>query len=51
MHDRPDGRAPSSGRHFAGARLPYAGGTLAMTVALPDAGHESAALTELLGTA
>jgi serpin B len=36
------------GDHYEGARLPYAGGTLAMTVALADAGHESAALTEVL---
>lgn len=36
------------GDHFDGARLPYAGGTLAMTVALPEPGHESAALSELL---
>jgi serpin B len=37
-----------AGRHFSGARMPYAGGTLAMTVALPD-GSEAAALAELLG--
>jgi len=37
-----------SGQHFRGARLPYAGGTLAMTVALPT-GSEAAALGELLG--
>jgi serpin B len=36
------------GDHFDGARLPYAGNTLAMTVALPEEGHESAALTEVL---
>jgi serpin B len=36
------------GRHFTGARLPYRGGTLAMTVALPT-GREDAALAELLG--
>jgi serpin B len=35
-----------AGRHFTGARLPYGGGRLAMTVALP--GDESAALEELL---
>jgi serpin B len=37
------------GHHFRGARLSYAGGTLAMTVALPGPGDESAALRELLG--
>lgn len=37
-----------SGLHYRGARLPYAGGTLAMTVALPTR-SESAALGELLG--
>ena len=38
-----------SGPHFHGARLPYAGGTLAMTVALPTA-SETAALRDLLGS-
>ena len=36
-----------AGRHFTGARLPYGGGRLAMTVALPGA-DEPAALAELL---
>jgi serpin B len=36
------------GLHFRGARLAYAGGRLAMTVALPDPGSESAALRDLL---
>jgi serpin B len=36
------------GRHFRGARLAYAGDTLAMTVALPT-GPEAAALHELVG--
>jgi serpin B len=36
------------GRHFQAARLPYAGGSLAMTVALPESGQEPAALQELL---
>jgi serpin B len=36
-----------AGRHFTGARLPYGGGRLAMTVALPGA-DESDALDELL---
>jgi serpin B len=43
-----DGSAYVEGRHFRGARLPYAGGSLAMTVALPN-GSEAAALRELLG--
>jgi serpin B len=37
-----------AGSHIHGARLPYAGGRLAMTVALPH-GSEAAALRELLG--
>jgi serpin B len=49
MHGDPEGSAVYlTGRHFAGARLPYRSGTLAMTVALPTAG-EDAALAELLG--
>jgi serpin B len=36
------------GRHFRGARLPYAGGRLAMTVALPNGGSEPMALADLL---
>jgi serpin B len=49
MHSGADGSAAwVPGTHFVGARLPYAGNTLAMTVALPDGGHESAALVELL---
>jgi serpin B len=36
------------GAHFRSARLPYAGGGLAMTVALPTPGAESAAVAELL---
>ena len=43
-----EGSTYISGVHFQGARLPYAGGTLAMTVALPT-GSEAAALRELLG--
>jgi serpin B len=38
-----------AGRHFRGARLRYAGGRLAMTVALPETGSEQPALSELLG--
>ncbi len=45
-----EGPAYVVGRHFRGARLPYAGSTLAMTVALPEPGQESAALRELVGT-
>jgi serpin B len=36
------------GTHFRGARLLYAGGRLAMTVALPQRGSESVALSDLL---
>jgi serpin B len=42
-----EGPAYVSGAQFRGARLPYAGGTLIMTVALPT-GAEDAALRELL---
>jgi serpin B len=42
-----EGSTYVEGRHFRGARLPYAGGSLAMTVALPT-GSEAAALRELL---
>jgi serpin B len=44
-----EGAAYVSGLHFRGARIPYAGSSLAMTVALPT-DSESAALHELLGT-
>jgi serpin B len=44
-----EGSTYVEGQHFRGARLPYAGGTLAMTVALPT-GPEAAALRELLGS-
>ena len=37
-----------AGAHWRGTRLPYAGGGLAMTVALPDQGHEADALAELM---
>lgn len=43
-----EGATYVEGLHFRGARLPYAGGKLAMTVALPEPGSESAALRELL---
>jgi serpin B len=48
MSNAPEGSVFLSGPHHAAARLPYAGGTLAMTVALPEVGHESEALAELL---
>jgi serpin B len=44
-----EGATYVDGRHFRGARLPYAGGTLAMTVALPT-GPEGPALGELLAS-
>jgi serpin B len=37
-----------AGPHWRGSRLPYAGGGLAMTVALPDEGHEADVLAELM---
>lgn len=48
MTNQPEDGVFLRGRHFQGARLPYAGGTLAMTVALPETDQESAALPELL---
>ncbi|MBO0847063.1 MAG: serpin family protein [Nocardioides sp.] len=39
-----------SGQHWQGARLDYAGRTLAMTVALPDAGADAVALRDLVTT-
>jgi serpin B len=36
------------GGHYQGARLPYSGGSLAMTVALPDPGREDDVLRELM---
>jgi serpin B len=43
-----EGSTYVEGQHFRGARLPYAGDSLAMTVALPT-GPEAPALRELLG--
>ncbi len=40
-----------SGRRWQGARLPYAGSTLAMTVVRPDASHETDALADLMSGA
>ncbi len=51
MQATPDGASYLSGPHWRGARLPYAGGTLAMTVALPDEGRETEALAALLAGA
>jgi serpin B len=49
MHGDAEGSAVYlAGRHFTGARLPYRGGALAMTVALPR-DDADAALAELLG--
>lgn len=42
------GGAYLEGDHFTGARLPYVGGKLAMTVALPDEGHDTEVLAALL---
>jgi serpin B len=49
MDGHPDSGVYLTGDHYVGARLPYAGGDLAMTIALPDAGHEEDALAALLG--
>jgi serpin B len=49
MQAAPDGAVYLSGAHYEGARLLYAGATLAMTVAVPESGHEGEALTALLG--
>jgi serpin B len=51
MMSTDEGPTYLSGQHFRGARLRYAGGGLAMTVALPRNGAEEAALGELLGGA
>jgi serpin B len=44
----PDGAAYLTGPHYRAARLRYAGDGLAMTLALPDPGHEGDALAALL---
>jgi serpin B len=49
MQAAPAGAVYLSGAHYEGARLLYAGATLAMTVAVPDSGHEDEALRALLG--
>jgi serpin B len=51
MRATPNGARYVSGPHWRGARLLYAGSTLAMTVALPDHGHEPDAVKALLGGA
>jgi serpin B len=48
MRADPQGAAYLAGAHYRAARVPYAGGRLAMTVALPDSGHEAEALAALL---
>jgi serpin B len=48
MRATPDGAVYLTGVHYQGARLLYAGATLAMTVAVPESGHESEALTAML---
>jgi serpin B len=49
MRETLDDATYLAGPHWRGARLPYAGTTLAMTVALPDPGHESDTLAALMG--
>lgn len=49
MHGSPQGATYLAGPRLRAARLPYAGDTLAMTVALPDPGHEHEALDALMG--
>jgi serpin B len=51
MQAAPDGATYVSGPHWRGARLLYAGSTLAMTLALPDPGHEADAVAALMGGA
>jgi serpin B len=48
MQADPEGAVHLAGAHYRAARLPYAGGGLAMTVALPDHGHDADALAALL---
>jgi serpin B len=48
MRNAPEGAVLLTGPHHVAARVPYVGGTLAMTVALPEAGHEAEALAGLL---
>ena len=50
MHNSQNEGSFLRGSHFQAARLPYAGGSLAMTVALPAGGQEAAALREVLGS-
>ncbi|WP_202879268.1 serpin family protein [Nocardioides cynanchi] len=49
MQGDPAGAGFVSGSHYTAARLPYAGGKLAMTLVLPDTGYETEALAALLG--
>ena len=48
MRATPEGASYLTGDHWRGARLPYAGNALAMTVALPDPGHEADAVADLM---
>ena len=48
MRAAPDGARYVAGPHWRGARLLYAGSTLAMTVGLPDQGHEADTVAALM---
>jgi serine protease inhibitor len=48
MHQMAATASYLAGPHWRGARLPYAGGTSAMTLALPDPGHEADTLAALM---
>ena len=50
MHATPASASYLAGAHWRGVRLPYAGGDLAMTVALQDPGRERETLASLLGS-
>jgi serpin B len=49
MSAAPAGAVYLTGEHYQAARLLYAGASVAMTVAVPESGRESEALTALLG--
>ena len=51
MRATPDGASYVTGPHWRGARMLYAGSALAMTVVLPDEGHEADAVAALMGGA
>jgi serpin B len=48
MDGQPAAGVYLTGEHYVGARLPYTGAALAMTVAVPEAGHEDDVLAALL---